>query len=131
MGRLVDDFLGNIWEILNCRTSLMASDTEEMQTVYERQRFLRTNLENQHENFDKLPKKVKDFIGAAVGEARNVIYSLFMHELKGGSAREMDLVLFAFEENIKLIKAKVADKYAVTETFKSPSTILEDLSLSI
>ncbi|CDP16976.1 unnamed protein product [Coffea canephora] len=129
LGRLVDAFLGNLWEILNCSASLMDSKTDEIHRVYEGLRFLRTILENQYENFDDLPEKLKDIIGASIGEARNVIYSLFKHELKEGSAREMDIVLFAFQENIKLIEAEVSDKYAVTETFKSPSTILEDIKL--
>ena len=129
LGNFVDALLDNFWELLNCNTGLMDSVTSQMHIVYEGLRFLRTILKNQHENFDELPKNVKDIIGDAVGEAKNVIHSLFIHELKEDSPKDMDLVFFAFQKNIKLIEAEVGDRYAVTATFESPSAIMEEVNL--
>lgn len=61
LGSLVDALLGNLWELLNCNTSLMdyATGQMHMHIVYEGLRFLRRILEDQHENFDELPNHLK------------------------------------------------------------------------
>ncbi|XP_071933022.1 putative late blight resistance protein homolog R1B-16 isoform X2 [Coffea arabica] len=122
LGNFVDALLDNFWELLNCNTGLMDSTTSQMHIVYEGLRFLRTILKNQHENFDKLPENVKDIIGDAVGEAKSVIHSLFMHDLKEDSTKDMDHVFFAFQKNIKLIEAEVGDRHYV-------STIMAEVNL--
>ncbi|XP_027082426.1 putative late blight resistance protein homolog R1A-4 [Coffea arabica] len=120
LGDTVDSLLGNLWELLKCTTSLMASRMDQISAVWEGLRFLRTIIKNQQQKFGQMYEKVKEIVPAAVNEAGFVMSSLYMHEM------EVDLLIFPLQDKIRIIEAELAANSTEAAAFDSPSIMVEE-----
>ncbi|XP_027172461.1 putative late blight resistance protein homolog R1B-14 [Coffea eugenioides] len=55
--------------------------------------------------------------------------SLYMHEMEGDFAKEMDLLLFPLQEKIRLMEAELAANCTEAAAFDSPSIMVEEFKL--
>ncbi|KAL3499075.1 hypothetical protein ACH5RR_041807 [Cinchona calisaya] len=114
----VDSLSATLWILL----TNSGKTKDQMQILYNGLLFLRTLLMNQQGNFDELGEAMKDFVGDLVNEAGTVVCLLCVNGVKDGFAKETNDAVRDFLEKIKLMKAKVRNKYPVTSTPNFPKT---------
>ncbi|KAL2559336.1 putative late blight resistance protein-like protein R1B-16 [Forsythia ovata] len=110
----IDSLLDNLMQLLKSESTFMVPLKDNIATFDQELRFLRAFLmdpsarkHDNHEEVDGLMTNIEAFII----DAESAIHSFYVDEMKEETTNEMNLLLSAFLDKIKLIKSDVRNHY--------------------
>ncbi|KAL2559040.1 Late blight resistance protein R1-A [Forsythia ovata] len=110
----IDSLLDNLMQLLKSESTFMVPLKDKIATFDQELRFLRALLVDpsprKHDNHEEVDGLLTN-IEALISDAESAIHSFYLDEMKEETTNDMNLMLSAFLDKIKLIKSEVRNHY--------------------